>query len=658
MVLLSTLIFKADSFAGDTFMEEAELVQSLKENFGFPAFRGGQLEVIQQLVAGNPALAVFPTGSGKSLCYQLPALNFPGLTLVISPLIALMKDQVDFLCSKGIAAAKLDSTLAFDEYQQIWQRIENCELKMLFIAPERIANEKFFRRLSKVNLSMMVVDEAHCMSEWGHNFRPDYMKLKEFAAQLKIHRVLCLTATATPQVAVDICRSFGIADEAYVNTGFYRPNLEIRSTPCRREEKGELLLSRLSSRPTGAAVVYVTLQKEAEDVSAMLNKNGLNSLAYHAGMKSEQRSEIQETFMASKDAIVVATIAFGMGIDKANIRYVYHYNLPKSMENYSQEIGRAGRDGKPSICEIFSCDADRIVLENFTYGDTPTKEGIEALLRDLLIGENFDVSLYHLSIKHDIRPLVISTMLCYLELDEIIKSVGHFFNMVKFKPKMTSAQMLAKFDPDRQKFLKAVLGQVTKGRTLFTLKVLDTVEATGYERARITAAFNYLDDNEMIEMKVSEFLKNYRILKSELDFKLLAQSLFERFLNAEQRDIERIHKFTLFTRAGTCSVKSMLSYFGEERADCGHCDRCLGEYRELEAPLVRRQLNELEQQTLAEMHSIGHTALQTPRQLAKFLCGINSPAASRSRPSLSRHQNFGALGALPFAEILSSCEAL
>src|SRR5690625_3001700 len=329
------------------------IYKTLKDTFGFDSFREGQEEAILKLLEKKSVLAIFPTGSGKSLCYQLTALHLDHLTIVVSPLIALMKDQVDFLKSRGIAAARLDSSLSPEEFREIHRDLRSGKLKLLYTAPERLSNERFVQQLHQLPIDLMVIDEAHCISEWGHNFRPDYLKLARLSRKLKVGRVLALTATATPEVAADIAKEFAIEPDAQIHTGFYRPNLELRATPCRADRRFNLLADGLKNRSGGPAIVYVTLQKTAEEVAEKLHKSGFEARAYHAGMKKEERVEVQEWFMQSKTAIVVATIAFGMGIDKSDIRYVYHYNLPKSLENYSQEIGRAGRDGEKSICEMF-----------------------------------------------------------------------------------------------------------------------------------------------------------------------------------------------------------------------------------------------------------------------------------------------------------------
>jgi ATP-dependent DNA helicase RecQ len=358
---------------GDHAVSAERPAQVLAATFGFDAFRPGQEQVVEALLAGRSALAVFPTGAGKSLCYQLPALLLEGMTVVVSPLIALMKDQIDFLQRSGIEAARLDSSLDAAEQREIFERLRAGSLKLLYVAPERFNNERFLAQLARARISLFAVDEAHCISEWGHNFRPDYLKLAERARELAAERVLALTATATPAVVADIRAGFGIQESDVVVTGFYRPNLTLLTTPVTAAERAGLLVDRLRERPPGSTIVYVTLQRTSLDLADLLAREGLPARPYHAGMSAEDRVAVQEWWSRSSDAIVVATIAFGMGIDKADVRYVYHYNLPKSLESYSQEIGRAGRDGRESICELLACPDDVPTLENFAYGDTPTR---------------------------------------------------------------------------------------------------------------------------------------------------------------------------------------------------------------------------------------------------------------------------------------------
>src|SRR5437867_142996 len=265
------------------------------------------------LFAVGSCLAIFPTGGGKSVCYQLPALLLDGLTLVISPLIALMKDQLDFLKSRGVPAARLDSSLTIEEARAALADLRAGRLKLLYVSPERLSNERFRATLRSLKIALFAVDEAHCISEWGHNFRPDYLKLAQLARELKVGRVLGLTATAPPAVAADIARAFGVAGHDIVRTGFYRSNLALLITPCRAGDTDQLLADRLASRPRGATIVYVSLQRTAERVATFLASRGVPARAYHAGLDADVRAQVQDWFMADPHAVVVATIAFGMG---------------------------------------------------------------------------------------------------------------------------------------------------------------------------------------------------------------------------------------------------------------------------------------------------------------------------------------------------------
>ena len=316
--------------------------QHLQKYFGFNTFLRGQEEVIRKVVERQSAAAIFPTGAGKSLCYQLPAMLLPGMTLVVSPLLSLMKDQLDFLLANNIPAARLDSTLAKNEYNAILESAKNGALKILMISVERFKNERFRAQLEKINASLFVVDEAHCISEWGHNFRPEYLKLPEYQKEFKIAQTLLLTATATEWVIDDMCTKFNIPRDNVVVTGFYRDNLYLQVTPTATSEKKNRLLQRINEAPKDPTIVYVTLQKTAEYVAEFLCVNNINAHPYHAGMDNEKREQIQNKFMDGALACIVATIAFGMGIDKKDIRRIIHYDLPKSIENYSQDIHGQG----------------------------------------------------------------------------------------------------------------------------------------------------------------------------------------------------------------------------------------------------------------------------------------------------------------------------
>jgi ATP-dependent DNA helicase RecQ len=634
----------------------------LAERFGLTEFRPGQQQVIETLLAGRSALAVFPTGGGKSLCYQLPALLLDGVTVVVSPLIALMKDQIDVLARQGVPAARLDSSLDAAESRAVAQRLRNGELKLVYVAPERFNNERFLQQLGQTRIALFAVDEAHCISEWGHNFRPDYLKLAARAHELGAERVLALTATATPAVVDDVCAGFGIDEADAVVTGFYRPNLTLLTTPVRAAEREQLLIDRLRGRPPGATIVYVTLQRTALRVAALLAAAGLPARPYHAGMPAEERVAVQEWWSASADAIVVATIAFGMGIDKPDVRYVYHLNLPKGLESYAQETGRAGRDGLPSTCELFACADDVPTLENFACGDTPTTEALGALVTEVFahdVGEQFAVAEHELSARHDVRPLVLKTIFTYLELDGLLRQGTPFYAGYALRPATSFDDVYAAFDPERAEFLRRL---VAAGRTARVWTTVDPEAAAaelGEPRARILAALEHLEQRGLVEVKASEARQRYTVLARPESPDALTARLAERFARREQAETERVARVVELVEADGCQVNALVGYFGEQRAEpCGHCSYCLdGTAKRLPeaepSPPLERVADPRSVRALREAHP---DALGAPRQLARFLCGLTSPAATRAR--LSRDALFGVAAERRFADVLAWCAAV
>ena len=454
-------------------------------------------------------------------------------------------------------------------------------MKLLYVAPERFNNERFLSRLAQARISLFAVDEAHCISEWGHNFRPDYLKLAERARELGAERVLALTATATPAVVADIRAGFGIEEADAVVTGFYRPNLTLLTTPVTAAERDGLLVERLRERPPGSTIVYVTLQRTALRVAGLLAAAGLPARPYHAGMSSEERVAVQEWWTGSPDAIVVATIAFGMGIDKADVRYVYHYNLPKSLESYSQEIGRAGRDGGESICELFACPDDVPTLENFAFGDTPTREALDGLLAEVLdrpAGAEFAVSEYELSARHDVRPLVLKTVLTYLELDGVLRQGTPFYAGYRLRPlgEASLDEIVGSFDEARADFLRRLLATGKTGRIWTTLAPDDAAAALGEERSRIVAALEYLDQQGLVELQPADVRQRYTLLARPDSGAALVERLLERFARREQAETARIASVLELVTHDGCQVGALVGYFGETRTEpCGHCTHCL-----------------------------------------------------------------------------------
>src|SRR6266702_7996044 len=333
-----------------------DLIATLKKHFGYEQFRPLQEEIIRDALAGRDVFVLMPTGGGKSLCFQLPALMRDGLTIVVSPLIALMKDQVDALQASGIAATYLNSTLNREEAKARWRGLHRGEYRMLYVAPERLMLETFLERALNWNIAQIAIDEAHCISEWGHDFRPEYRELKKLRKQLPDVPIMALTATATEQVRADIIKELNLRDPRCYVASFNRPNLTYRVVA--KTASYDQLLAFMRSRPNDSGIVYCASRKSTESLARNLNEDGVSTKTYHAGLATSERTRHQEAFLRDDVHVITATIAFGMGINKPNVRFVVHYDLPKNLESYYQETGRAGRDGLPSECVLLFSPGD------------------------------------------------------------------------------------------------------------------------------------------------------------------------------------------------------------------------------------------------------------------------------------------------------------
>src|SRR5690242_5441067 len=348
-----------------------DAVASLQKHFGFEDFREGQRDVIGSILEGKDAVVVMPTGSGKSLCYQLPAMILDGVTLVVSPLIALMKDQVDALLARGLPATFINSSISESEQRARIEALRRREHKLVYIAPERFRSSRFNSALQQIPISLFAVDEAHCISTWGHDFRPDYLRLRSVIRSLGTVQTLALTATATPYVRSDIIQQLGLDQPQTFVSGFDRPNLSIEVVHTEREREKIARIRSLAKQNPGSGIIYASTRKAVEQVGTKLKALDLRVTLYHAGMTDGQRAKAQDEFMSGRTQMIVATNAFGMGIDKPDIRFVVHYQMPGSIEAYYQEIGRAGRDGLPSTCVLLFNYADKNTHEFFIEGSYP-----------------------------------------------------------------------------------------------------------------------------------------------------------------------------------------------------------------------------------------------------------------------------------------------
>ena len=632
--------------------------QTLKQTFGYDGFRPGQEQAIRAVVAGRSAAAIFPTGSGKSLCYQLPALLLPHLTLVVSPLLALMQDQLAFLHRHGIAAGSIDSAQSREQASETMTQAKSGELKILMISVERLKNERFRNFISQVPICLLVVDEAHCISEWGHNFRPDYLKLPDYLRQFNIPQALLLTATATPPVIADMQAKFAIAADDVVTTGFYRPNLNLLVEPVSGFNKQRRLVEWLADKGGQPTIVYVTQQKTAEQVAEHLAQRGFPASAYHAGMAHELRESIQRRFMNGELNCIVATIAFGMGIDKADIRNVVHYDLPKSVENYSQEIGRAGRDGQPSDCLVLANRDSLSVLQNFVYGDTPERESIRCVLDELLqagSGGQWELMLNQLSDQSNIRQLPLKTLLVQLELRGIIAPRFAYFAEYRFKYLLEPEALVAKFDGERRQFVEAIVHSSARARTWCTLDFDTLYQQHGADRGRVVKALEYFQEKGWIELESKQMTEVYALLDPNFDADALSGELHVYFKQHEASEINRIDNMLALFESADCLSQRLAAYFGDDRAPqrCGHCSVCRGQIAQLPEPPALAPLGEVDLTARCDDFSQRYRQLKgdapSAECLTRFLCGISVPVFTKLKAR--QIPGFASLEAYPYAEV-------
>ncbi|MFY7943955.1 MAG: RecQ family ATP-dependent DNA helicase, partial [Crocinitomicaceae bacterium] len=357
--------------------QDIDLKGALRTYFGFDNFKGEQESIIQNVLNGRNTFVIMPTGGGKSMCYQLPSLLMDGTSIIVSPLIALMKNQVDAIrnvSDNESVAHFLNSSLSKNEISQVKKDIQSGKTKMLYVAPESLTKQEYIDFLTSVDISFFAIDEAHCISEWGHDFRPEYRRLREIFERISNVPIIALTATATPKVQLDIQKNLNMLDADLFKSSFNRDNLYYEIRPKRDIEKQ--IIKYIRNRQGESGIIYCLSRKKVEEISELLQINGINSLPYHAGLDATTRAKHQDMFLMEEVEVIVATIAFGMGIDKPDVRYVIHHDIPKSLESYYQETGRAGRDGGVGDCIAFYSYKDIEKLEKFLQGKPITEQEI------------------------------------------------------------------------------------------------------------------------------------------------------------------------------------------------------------------------------------------------------------------------------------------
>lgn len=628
------------------------LKQLLENAFGFSHFKPGQQAVVESILAGHSAAAIFPTGSGKSLCYQLSAVQLPHLTIVVSPLLALMQDQLAFLAQHGIAATSIDSSQSREQIQAVMADIRQGKIKILMVSVERFNNERFRQFIKAVPISLLVVDEAHCISEWGHNFRPDYLKLPGYQRELAIDQVLLLTATATAQVADDMRAKFNILPQHIVRTGFHRPNLALNVRGVATKDKFTQLTQWLHSRSQSSGIIYVTLQQSAETLTEQLKQAGFSACAYHAGLGHEVRQQLQQQFMQGEIPLMVATIAFGMGIDKSDIRFVVHYDLPKSIENYAQEVGRAGRDGQASECLVLANKDNLTVLENFVYGDTPEASAIESVLSRISRAQGqWETMLNSLSTETNIRPLALKTLLVYIELKGIIRPAYSYFAEHKFKFIDDKGAILNRFDPQRSAFLGQVFAAAKSARVWHSIDLKD-IDSDYRQQQRGLTALSYLDEQNLIELQSKQMTQVYEVLTPQFDLDSVTKQLSEQFRDKEASEIARIHNLLNLLQTDQCLSVALASYFDDQQdiEPCGQCSACISGAAHIPEIDTLSPLASVNVASMAAELKAGLTKHYSDERLARALCGLHMPLFTKLK--LRKVNGFGQLSDYPYAEVL------
>ncbi|MFY0565220.1 RecQ family ATP-dependent DNA helicase [Archangium lansingense] len=554
------------------YFEQAQ--EGLVRHFGLSEFRPGQAQVISSVLSGRNTVVVMPTGAGKSLCYQLPAVLLPGVTLVISPLIALMKDQVEQLSGRGISATFINSSLSDLERADRIRRMRAGEFKLVYVAPERFRSPSFLDALAQVGVDLLAVDEAHCISQWGHDFRPDYAQLGQVRKRLRPPRTVALTATATPEVRDDIVRSLLMKDPQVFTEGFDRPNLFLEVFQVSGDEEKRRACAGLSSLGGGSGIIYCSTRKSAENTHSALLERGVNAILYHAGMDDDARRRAQDDFMSAKGAVAVATNAFGMGIDKPDIRFVAHANIPKAVEAYYQEIGRAGRDRGPAFAALLFNHADVYTQERLIEGNHPSEAVLSDLWNVLRSVPEFDKGQHVLAAQAGASEFEISAALRILEREGKIErgSRGEGEYGITLTEKAPSAQPHA---PDARRLLASLLETFPVGRS-HTTELPILARRTGLSGEEIQHALKLLERAGALQVRRPFSGRTIRAL-SQVPFRELGVDL-SKVREQERRSLLHLKQMTDYAYTKRCRRAFILQYFGQQdvEATCGNCDTCAG----------------------------------------------------------------------------------
>ena len=639
-----------------TVSESALDLSAALAKFGLQTFRRGQKEVIEHIISGKDCLCVMPTGGGKSLCYQLPSLVRPGMTIVVSPLIALMKDQVDGLERRGISATLINSSLSLQEQSERLDQVASGKFSMVYVAPERLRNPRFLDAIRATPVQLLAIDEAHCISEWGHDFRPDYHRLGKFREALGNVQTIALTATATPRVRTDILDSLQLQTARTFITGFARDNLYFGSAFCMSDRDKDKHLSDFLTGRDESGIIYVATRKRCEALVEQLGKElKLAVGAYHAGLLPEQRKLVQEKFMAGELKAIVATNAFGMGIDKSDLRYVIHYNMPGTLEAYYQEAGRAGRDGLLSQCVLLFSPQDRYIQEFFIENANPSKELLRGVYNFLASCPEDPIELTAEEIKEQIPQSATS---------EAVNSALQIISRTGVLERLEVASGLAMFRLTNRMntFVDLLPRDATQRR-----HVLRTVEKAIGDRRDEAVYIHPRWLSEQLGMDREQMVRHLRELCKLEDFEYVPPfrgraihfrrkdvhfddlKIDHATLDARRKaDYEKLDQMVGYARTKACRQKTILLYFGDTTAsDCKICDRCQGRSGWPKLP---------KQPARAPAPKLPSPEMTTSVLVASGIPALETPTSQPSKANSANSANSDQLENLAIAKLAASAK--
>lgn len=602
-------------------------IMEVLQRWGIPGFRPGQEDALNRVLDDRNTLVLMPTGAGKSLCYQLPALLLKGTVLVVSPLLALMREQVDGLVKKGVAAVRMDSSQSPQEREEVEDALLKGEVDILYVSPETLQGVMMRRLLPLVPWSLFVVDEAHCLSEWGQRFRPEYLQLPAVARALD-KPVLALTATAKPEVVQELCREFNILDEDVVRIPLRKENIIREVLPVKPEERGDVIYEYLTREGHLPSLVYVNKREDADFVASELKKKGINARSYHAGMTPETRAELHRMYLQNELPVLVATTAFGMGVDKPNVRSVVHYHIPSGLEGYLQESGRGGRDGGTAYSCILACSYDLIPLRNRFRAIMPSRNSLDSLLRWMFprgVRSPRMFSSWEASTCYDLEEVVLSRVLSFLITEGYMEWRGAGKKNWKLRPLISLDKILNGRRGEEKAHLEWIAG-----RKSFSLEELE--EGLGMETEDALFFLTEVELSGEWQVTASHNIRIYKALKDVVSFFDLSEELHNLFSGRVETDLSRLEEVKEFMASHRCYNRQLEELFGEpEGEECGSCSVCKSGAAILNEEPEPEELKDEDIAFIKELADMKLPALGSGFKMAKFLAGCLSPAASRAR---------------------------